>query len=102
MSDCDKSFEAEDVVDFATVVAEFPEGDEMPGKQIPIKKLSSEFDNVMTKVGEESMKVYLRVRPTGDISSSTVTIDSSTSIITNAPESSKRAQYTKTEERKYV
>ena len=68
----------------------------------PIKKLSEVFDTCAKAEG--NMKVYLRVRPTvsraaGD---STITVESDTTIITNAPDSSKRAQYTKTEERHYV
>ena len=48
------------------------------------------------------MKVYLRVRPIKSKEEGTITVESDTSIVTNAPESSKRAQYTKTEARHYV
>lgn len=96
----DRSFDDNEVAD---VVAEFPENDDMPGEQIPIKKLSDEFDLAASgSKSDDSMKVYLRVRPIGSIGDSTVKIDSDTAISTSAPESSKRALYTKTEERRYV
>lgn len=73
----------------------------------PIKKLSEVFDTCAKAEG--NMKVYLRVRPTATgrapaaaAAESTITVESDTSIMTNAPDSSKRAQYTKTEERHYV
>jgi hypothetical protein len=99
----DTSFDDHEVADLASVVAEFPENDDMPGEQIPIKKLSEEFDLAASgSKTDDSMKVYLRVRPIADIKDSTVTIESDTAISTSAPESSKRANYTKTEERHYV
>lgn len=99
----DNSFEDDKVVDLASVVAEFPDNDDMPGEDIPIKKLSDEFDTV-AKSTEDSMKVYLRVRPISltDKKESTVKINSDTNISTCAPESSKRAHYTKLEERHYA
>ena len=53
--------ETEDGFDLTTVIAEFPYGDDNPGKQIPIKKLSVEFDGCVKS--DEYMKVYLRIRP---------------------------------------
>ena len=107
----DNSFDENDTIDLTSVIAEFPLGDEYPNQNIPIKKLSSVFDNMISKqnsnidenISNSSMKVFLRVRPikSKDLIS-TVTIESDNSIITNAPESSKRAQYTKTESRHYV
>lgn len=108
----DNSFDENDTIDLTSVIAEFPLGDEYPNQNIPIKKLSSVFDNMISKQNSNidetinsngSMKVFLRVRPIKNKDSiSTVTIESDNSIITNAPESSKRAQYTKTESRHYV
>ena len=70
----------------------------------PIKKLSEVFDTCAKAEG--NMKVYLRVRPAASKAAgegvSTITVESDTSIVTNAPDSSKRAQYTKMEERHYV
>ena len=43
------------------VIAEFPDGDEMPGQMIPVKKLSDAFDSCAK--GEGNMKVFLRIRP---------------------------------------
>jgi hypothetical protein len=97
---------------------EFPLSAEDEGSQteshsaegFPIKKLSDVFDNCAKSDG--NMKVYLRVRPSSSSKQSvgaggveigsTINIESDTSIVTNAPESSKRAQYTKMEERHYV
>ena len=101
MTDLDNSFDENDSADFATVVAEFPNGDDHPNEHIPIKKLSTVFDG-MVKPDENNMKVYLRVRPFKSKEESTITIESDTTIISHAPESSKRAQYTKTESRHYV
>jgi hypothetical protein len=72
--------------------------------KFPIKKLSEVFDACMnTAQAQETMKVYLRVRPSSaGKGTSTIEIDSDTSIVTQAPESSKRAQYTKMERRQYV
>lgn len=124
-----KSFDGSSI---AEIIAEFPDGDEMPGQMIPVKKLSDAFDSCAK--GEGNMKVYLRIRPISNKSNyeSTITVESGKRnseragnvmtlfclltlvlllsspntteqiIVTNAPESSKRAQYTKLEERKYV
>ena len=103
--DIENSFDNENnTCDLAAVIAEFPE-DDAPGMNIPIKKLSDMFDSVVNKNVASSddivnMQVYVRIRPTSN-GSSTIKIDSDTSITTIAPESSKRAQYTKTEERHY-
>lgn len=96
----DQSFDDKEVADLASVVAEFPDNDELPEINIPVKKLSEEFDNAAKP--DDSMKVYLRVRPIADKADSTVIVETSNTILTSAPESSKRAQYTKTEERRYV
>jgi len=98
----DKSFDENDMADLGEIVAEFPENDDMPGQHIPIKKLSEEFDSVVSKTESQSMNVYLRVRPISGKVESTVKVDSDYTISTTAPESSKRANYTKTEERHYV
>jgi len=103
--DIENSFDNENnTCDLAAVIAEFPE-DDAPGMNIPIKKLSDMFDSVVNKNIASSddivnMQVYVRIRPTSN-GSSTIKIESDTSITTIAPESSKRAQYTKTEERHY-
>ena len=91
------SFDDHEVQYLAETSAEFPESDELP---VPIKKLSEEFDSVAKS--DDSMKVYLRVRPISDKNDSTMSIESSNSIKTCAPDVSKRAQYTKLEERLYV
>ena len=97
----DSSFDENDSIDLASVVAEFPNGDDHPNEHIPIKKLSTVFDG-MVKPDENGMKVYLRVRPIKGKEESTITVESDNCIVTNAPESSKRAVYTKTESRHYV
>lgn len=97
----DNSFDENDSIDLASVVAEFPHNDDHPNDQIPVKKLSTVFDG-MVKPDEGNMKVYLRVRPFKGKEEGTIIIESDNSIVTNAPESSKRAQYTKTESRHYV
>ena len=103
--DIENSFDNENnTCDLAAVIAEFPE-DDAPGMNIPIKKLSDMFDSVVNKNIASpddivNMQVYVRIRPTSN-GSSTIKIESDTSITTIAPESSKRAQYTKTEERHY-
>lgn len=98
----DCSFDENDSIDLASVVAEFPHGDDHPNEQIPIKKLSTVFDGMVKADDGNNMKVYLRVRPFKGKEEGTITIESENSIITNAPEQSKRAQYTKTESRHYV
>jgi len=72
--------------------------------KFPIKKLSEVFDAcIAAPHAQETMKVYLRVRPSSaGKGNSTIELDSETSIVTQAPESSKRAQYTKLERRQYV
>lgn len=91
------------IADIASIVAEFPEGDEEP-KKLPIKKLQTSFDELAKPVTPESncMKVYVRVRPLEKGKEGTVRIASESAIVTTAPEASRRAQYTKTEERHYV
>ena len=97
MADLDNSFDENDSIDLASVVAEFPLGDDHPDEDIKIKRLGGAFDEVNT-----NMKVYLRVRPFKGKEEGTIKIESDTSIVTVAPEQSKRAQYTKTESRNYV
>lgn len=90
----------ESIADLNSVIAEFPNNDDHP-THIPIKKLSDDFESCISK-NEDGMKVYLRVRPFNNKSESTIIVESDCTIITNAPESSKRALYTKTECRHYV
>lgn len=97
MADLDNSFDENDSIDLASVVAEFPLGDDHPDEDIKMKRLAGAFDEVNT-----NMKVYLRVRPFKGKDEGTIKIESENSIITVAPEQSKRAQYTKTESRNYV
>jgi len=74
-------------------------------QDLQAKKLSEVFDGCL-KASIDSptnMKVYLRVRAVQNTSaSSTIVVNGPTTIVTTAPESSKRAQYTKTEERHYA
>ena len=96
----DDSFEnSRDSIDLTSVIAEFPFNDDHP-QSIPVKKLNDTFDNCITKGEETGMKVYLRVRPTKG--ETTIVVDSNTSIVTTAPDVSKRALYTKMESRHYV
>jgi hypothetical protein len=79
--------------------------DNDPSVKFPIRQLNTMFDSCaqVDKPEDEQMRVFLRVRPfTGKQTDSTITVESDTSIVTNAPENSKRAQYTKMEERHYV
>lgn len=98
--------EACNIADIASVVAEFPEGDDEP-KKLPIKKLQMSFDDLAKPSNPEnsqsnSMKVYVRVRPLEKGKEGTIRITSENTLVTTAPEASRRAQYTKTEERYYV
>ena len=102
------SFEEGQQTDLSTMIAELPIHDNQ-NIPIPIKKLSDDFDNCFKNSNGESdhMKVYLRVRPVDNTSSSaavnnTINVVSDTTIVTTAPEISKRAQYTKKEERLYA
>ena len=71
------SFEGNEVTDLTSIIAEFPEGDEMPGQMIPVKKLSTAFDSCVKDV-DSQMKVYLRIRPMSSksTSESSITIES--------------------------
>jgi hypothetical protein len=96
--------EACNIADIASIVAEFPEGDEEP-KKFPIKKLQMSFDDLAKPpIPENSnaMRVSVRVRPLEKGKEGTIRITSDSEIVTTAPEASRRAQYTKTEERHYV
>ncbi len=106
----DASFdEYSENVDLNSVIATFPEGDDHPN-DVPIKKLSTVFESCMQDATEsgkaidtsDGMKVFLRIRPSDTNMTGTIRVESDNSIITTAPETSKRAQYTKTEERHYV
>ncbi|RYG62608.1 hypothetical protein EON64_17535 [archaeon] len=66
----------------------------------PIKKLSDTFEGCVKD--DASLKVYLRVRPVPHKQETTITVDSDTTIVTHAPDTSKRAAYTKLETRHYV
>lgn len=109
----DTSFSPGDAEDFADTITNLDANHNGAPKvdttKFPVKKLSDVFEALQNqatkdKQEEEHMKVYLRVRPSSSKHSteSTINVESETSIVTNAPESSKRAQYTKTEERHYV
>ena len=108
MSAVDSSFEAAAGTDLAQeIITNQNEGDENIGEtsKFPIKKLSEVFDACLAAktADDTSMKVYLRVRPSSaGKGTSTIEVESDTSIVTSAPESSKRAQYTKLERRHYV
>eukprot|EP01031_Cornospumella_fuschlensis_P026756 gene26756-32331_t len=66
----------------------------------PIKKLSDTFEGCVKD--DSSLKVYLRVRPVPNKQETTITVDSDTTIVTHAPDNSKRAAYTKLETRHYM
>lgn len=107
----DASFdEYSENIDLNSVIATFPEGDEHPN-DVPVKKLSTVFESCLQQDAIESgkaidasdgMKVFLRIRPSDTNLTGTIRVESENSIVTTAPETSKRAQYTKTEERHYV
>lgn len=95
------SIEEENIADLTSVIAEFPDGDDNP-KKLPIKKLQRTFDDVAKSNSDEGcMKIYIRIRPSTK-SEMTMKILSDVSIAACAPEESKRAMYTKMEERVYV
>lgn len=96
-SPLDSSCDGEEIADLTSVIGEFRNNDDEPGK-IPVKKLQPSFDNIAK---DEHLKVYLRVRPVIGLTESSIRVVSDTSITTIAPESSNRAKYTKTEERDY-
>ena len=100
MSDTlDSSCDGDEIADLTSVIAEFPEGDDNPDK-IPIRKLLDTFENIAKT--DQSLKVYLRVRPVLDGVENTIKIINDNTILTNAPDSSNRARFTKLEERLYV
>ncbi len=106
MEDCN-------IADISSVIAEFPLGDDNP-KSFPIKKLQMSFDDLIQPSPvtvapiiapantDTNMRVYVRIRPLEKGKEGTVRIVSDSAIVTTAPEASRRAQYTKTEERQYV
>lgn len=101
MSKLDCSFhDHESAVDLGSIIADFANADEDNSARVPVKKLADLFDNCASK-NEDGMKVYLRVRPSSK-PESTIFVESEQTIVTNAPDSSKRALYTKTESRHYV
>jgi len=101
------SFE-EGQLDLSTINAEIADSGEEESTQsssnnIPIKKLSDIFDDcVQTQANDSHFKVFLRVRPLVNKGENTVSIVSDNTIVTHAPDVSKRAQYTKKEERHYA
>ena len=97
----DNSFDENQPIDINSVIAEFSNGDDQLGKNGLVKKLSEAFDGCIKTGNDEYMKVFLRVRPISK-GESTIVVDSDFSILTNAPETSRRALYTKTEARNYV
>eukprot|EP01038_Epipyxis_sp_PR26KG_P015059 gene15059-20263_t len=102
MSDLDTSFDAADSMDLANVIAEFRQ-DPITAGQMPNKKLCEAFDNcIKDRPAEDTMKVFLRVRPIMNKADCTITVDSQYAITTTAPDSSKRALYTRTDARNYV
>jgi hypothetical protein len=101
MTSLDHSFDEKDPVDVNSVIADIPNIYDDDDETIRGKKLSEAFDGCVPK-GEDYMRVLLRVRPISSKSESTIVVESHNSILTNAPESSRRAQYTKTEARNYV
>lgn len=103
MSKLDCSFAERDAgIDLGDIIADFANADEDNSARIPVKKLADIFDTCATKVtNDDGMKVYLRVRPSSK-PGSTIFVESEHSIVTNAPDSSKRALYSKAESRHYV
>jgi hypothetical protein len=97
----DCSFDAGDSMDLNSFAGDYLNDADDTATIAPNKKLCDAFENCVKPNGDH-MKVFLRVRPINMKTESTMIIDSETSITTNAPESSKRAQYTKTEARSYV
>ncbi len=100
--------EREPAADLGSIIAEMGSADGLFTANNPVKKLADMFNTCATKGNEEGarssedgMKVYLRVRPCNK-PETTILVESDTSIVTTAPESSKRALYTKTESRHYV
>jgi hypothetical protein len=101
MSKMDLSFADRDSSsDLGDIIADFANADEDNSAKIPVKKLAELFDTCAAK-NEDGMKVFLRVRPCNK-QESTIIVESDYTILTNAPDSSKRALYTKTESRHYV
>jgi hypothetical protein len=111
MESLETSFDGSDGLDASSVLA-----DELYGlsakdvdyqTQQHIKKLSEAFEGCVRNDSSQ-MKVFLRIRPmqtTGSNRSeqaSTIQVNNATTITTVAPDNSKRAQYTKLEERNYV
>lgn len=96
MDDLDNSFDEGEQIDFNAIANSHD--NQIDATKVN-KKLSLMFDSVKD---DETMKVYLRVRPTLNKSESTIVVDSDHTVVTSAPDSSKRAQYTKMETRHYV
>jgi hypothetical protein len=116
----------------ADINIEFTGVDEIEEERTTVKKLSDAFDSCGKGEGNMKVYLRIRPMPSKCISESTIIVESGETlnsshlisihhlrsrlltlpalrlffsdqtIVTNAPESSKRAQYTKLEERKYV
>ena len=111
----DASFCGDDMMDFSNALGGASGLDDMQDEDQDehlVKKLVNSFDeeaaiaaSIPTKISNDNqtgMKVYLRVRPNSSKTETTMRVTSSNSIVTMAPDTSKRAQYTKLEERHYV
>lgn len=97
----DVSFSSEDGSDISTVVCDSSNDDD-DSTVVPInKKLEDCFDNLASKPSNSHLRVFLRVRPVSDSTESTMTSFTDTCIVTTAPNDSKRAKFTKLEERNY-
>ena len=71
-------------IDFAALIAGYPESDEMPEQMMIVKKLSGAFEDCIgegesiVRKEDSDMKVYLRMRPMAQklTSENTITVDS--------------------------
>jgi hypothetical protein len=130
MADLDRN--SYDGFNTADINIEFTEGDEIEEERTTVKKLSDAFNSCGKGEGNMKVYLRIRPMPSKCTSESTIIVESGATlnstqlisiwrlrflvltllalhlifsdqtIVTNAPESSKRAQYTKLEERKYV
>ena len=105
------SMDDENIADLTSVIAEFPNGDDNP-KALPIKKLQRTFDEMVKTAGDDAttrpneydsgMKVFIRIKPSSKPADMTMKVLNDVALTATAPEESKRALYTKMEERQYV